>query len=1134
MMPLLPEMATRHARAKGDSLAFAFLADGTEETRLTFAELDASARSIAAGLLRSARPGDRAILVYEAGLDFVAALLGCMHAGLVAVPVPAPESSRLQASIPRIESVIRDCSPSLLLGNARTHGLLRASRGELQGIPAQGWIDTCEFTGQSAAADFPPPDPDALAYLQYTSGSTTSPRGVMISHRNVVRHLAIMQEGLGYGPESVSVCWMPHFHDYGLIEGILLPLFNGTPSYLLSPFAFLKRPFSWLDTISRFRGTHTQAFNFAWRYCAKRVKPEQREQLDLSCLVSFGNGGEPIHPGTPEEFYQTFAAFGLKREALAPVFGLAEATLLVTAVPVTDAPVVTRLSAEALGRGEVVPFSGEKGGARSVVACGPPLPETEVVIVDPETLRRTEPNGVGEIWVSAPGVARGYWGRERESEETFRARIADENNGLTYLRTGDLGFIRDGQLHVSARRKDLIIVHGSNHYPQDIEWTVQQAHPLLRADNGAAFSIDVDGEEQLCVVQEIERGEISDDELSKIVEAVNQAIADRHGIRLHRFALIRRASIPKTTSGKIQRGACRLGLLAGSLKTVLDWPPSQESTMPDDTPPLKNSQSTRWADELIDWVRDYAERHINSRLIDERRCLPPNIVLDFGNRGLFGLQAPQRYGGLGLGVRDALRIYIQLAAIDPTIATLVFLHNTNGIRPILHHATPALRDELMPILARGRELAAFTLSEPGAGSNLGAVQARIVPDRDGLEGESWTIHGVKRWNGSAWTGVISVFARLLDAAGRPRGITGFVVRQSEPGVKIGPESLTMGIRGIIQNSVEFDGVRVTAERMLGEPGKGMQVVEDVLSHGRLATASVALGAAQRAAQLILRYTSRREVETGLLLENPQAGVLISEMVHRIGIDQQLLLDYGSMLDAGVPIVPEIAMAIKVSSTDTANFVTDLMIQLLGGRGYMENNLAPQLFRDTRMLSIGEGANESLIAAIGRSVRLTETVQKFLSQYSRGEHLAARLTSASQSLERRGEIGTYAGYSARAWHDAVRGRVAVAALGLAAAHETRQHEAIVWMQERLDRLCEEAERANPAIASLLSAEDIRRSIRVYAASIDDLEPQAPDVDYQLDPLLRRETPANHSAPLSESPDLERKREKLRKLLLQKDF
>ncbi len=1107
----LAAVVSRRAREHPARLACTFLADGEIEAgSLTFTALDAAARAVGSRLLERAERGERVLLMYDAGLDFVSAFLGCLYAGVVAVPLPALEAGRTQSGRRRLEAVIADCGARLLLGNVRTHALLRTAGPPPEHLGEDRWIDTREWAGAPAANDLPLPSPDSLAYLQYTSGSTATPRGVMISHANLANHLAAIQAALAYGPDSVSVCWMPHFHDYGLVEGILLPLFNGTPAYLLSPFAFLKRPSCWLAAIGKYRGTHTQAFNYAYRYCVRRIGAEQRARLDLSSLRSAGNGGEAIHPDTFAEFYAAFAGCGIRREALNPVYGLAEATLIVTAASAAEPPLTSVFDADALSRGDAVPSVTADG--QRVVACGRPLPDTDVVIADPETSRRCPAGRTGEIWVSSPGVACGYLGRAGESDPAFRARLAGEENGRTYLRTGDIGFLHDGQLYISSRLKDLIILRGLNHYPQDIEWTAQRAHPSLRPDHCAAFGIEADGEEQLCIVQEIERTPDSSQDLDAVFTAIADAVTEQHGVAPYAVTLIPAGSIPKTTSGKIQRSACRRAFLDGSLKVIRTWPETRNQPA-----------GRKRADELIAWLRDYAEHRINSRLIDERRCLPPNIVLDFGNRGVFGLQAPEHYGGLDLSHSDALRVYTQLAAIDPTIATLVFLHTTNGSRPILRYAQPKLRDELMPLLAQGRQLAAFTLSEPGAGTNLAAVQAKIVPDGDG----AWRIYGTKRWNGSAWTGVITVFGRLVDSSGKARGMTAFVVRQTDPGVKIGPESLTMGVRGIMQNAVTFDGVRVTAARMLGEPGKGMQVADDVLSHGRLATASVALGAAMRAAQLILRYVSRREIETGLLLENPQAGVQMSRMVHRIAIERETLAYCAARLDAGDPILSEISMCAKVSATDTGNFAADLLVQLLGGRGYMENNLAPQIFRDTRMLSIGEGANEGLLAAIGRSLRMTDAVPGFLERWQPGGELSRRLAEVSRTLETSG-TGPYTGSAAAAWRDAMRGRLAVVAVNVAAAASVVRQggapETLDWARQRFDELCEEAQRGpGPA----LPPNRLRDAIDGLRQAIGDVEPLAPDVDVALDPLLRRE-----SVEQKDGQAVREKREKLRLLLAAK--
>src|SRR5271165_2694012 len=303
-MQTLAELTSYRAREHGQRLAYAFLGDGLDVTdRLTFADLDASARAIAAQLLRRVDPGECVLLMYDAGLDFVSALFGCFYAGVVAVPLPALEASRMRSGGQRLEAVALDCGARLLLGSAHSLSLLRSAPHETAGIDETGWIDTREWATDAPLAAFPAPAMDSIAYLQYTSGSTRTPRGVMISHANVIDHLGAMQIALGYGPDSVSICWMPHFHDYGLVEGVLLPLFNGTPTYMMSPFTFLKRPVAWLEAIGRYGGTHTQAFNYAYRYCARRIPPAKRKALKLHTLRSAGNGGEPIQLETIEEFY---------------------------------------------------------------------------------------------------------------------------------------------------------------------------------------------------------------------------------------------------------------------------------------------------------------------------------------------------------------------------------------------------------------------------------------------------------------------------------------------------------------------------------------------------------------------------------------------------------------------------------------------------------------------------------------------------------------------------------------------------------------------------------------------------------------------------------------------------------------
>jgi alkylation response protein AidB-like acyl-CoA dehydrogenase len=462
-------------------------------------------------------------------------------------------------------------------------------------------------------------------------------------------------------------------------------------------------------------------------------------------------------------------------------------------------------------------------------------------------------------------------------------------------------------------------------------------------------------------------------------------------------------------------------------------------------------------------------------------------VLDFGSRGLFGLTSPKAYGGLELSHAGTWRIYEQLGAIDLSLATLVALHNTNGVLPILRFARPELRDEVLPLLAAGRELAALGLSEPDAGTNLAAMKTRLTPEADG----SWHLHGVKRWNGFGWASVITVFGRNVDAAGKLRLMSAFVVRQSDAGVEPGPESLTMGMRGIMQNSVRFNQTRLPVSRMLGEPGDGLKIAAEVLLEGRLATAATGLGTLERCAQIIVRYASRRQIETGLLLENPQTAVRLSALLHTITAVRRLLGRCALRLDLKEPLPPEVAMAAKVFVTDAVNAATDLAMQLLGGRGYMETNLVPQLLRDGRAMSIGEGANDGLTAAIGRGVRLGGSVQQFLRDEG-GSKLASQLDELA--AHPRGADNTI-------WRDVLLGRAAVAALVCQGAATASPH-CREWALSRLEEQCRELARGAVGLSGLLSANEIMSVVAGFSGAIGDHEPGAPDVDWELDPLLRR--------------------------------
>ena len=569
--------------------AYTFLRDGeTDAVHLTYGELDRQARSIGAQLQHLGATGTRVLLLYPAGLEYIAAFFGCLYAGAIAVPAYPP---RLNRSIERLQAIVDDAQATVAL--TTTPILSKVATWAEQGtaLTALQWVDTDQLA-ENLEHDWQAPavGSDALAFLQYTSGSTGTPKGVMLSHSNLLANLRMIQQSFRHTPDSIGVSWLPLYHDMGLIGCLLQPLHVGFPCIFMAPMAFLQRPVRWLQAISRYHATGSGGPNFAYDLCARKITPAQRAGLDLSRWELAFSGAEPVRQETLERFATAFAPCGFRREAFHPCYGLAEASLIVSGSHTTRLPVVRTVHKQALEQHRVVATSTADANAQTLVGCGQTLSNQHIMIVDPVTHTRCTPGTVGEIWVAGAHVAQGYWQRPDETARTFRAFVADTGEG-PFMRTGDLGFLDHGELFITGRLKDLIIIRGNNHYPQDIERTVEQSHPSLRPGCGAAFAIEIDGEERLVVVQEVERRSQPsqprhperrlvaidpghDPEhpqpvcMDTVVGQIRQAIAEQHGIQAHAVVLLRAGSIPKTSSGKIQRYACRHGFLTHTLDIV--------------------------------------------------------------------------------------------------------------------------------------------------------------------------------------------------------------------------------------------------------------------------------------------------------------------------------------------------------------------------------------------------------------------------------------------------------------------------------------------------------------------------------------------------------------------------------------
>jgi len=552
----LVDLLAKRAESQPDERAYVFLSDrGAEEAVLSFRQLHDAANALAAQLGSIARPGDRALLVFPPGLEFIVAFFGCLISGVIAVPMMMP---RRQGARDSSAAIIANCEPVVALTSAAF-----AVRGDLQArFLREGlqWlaVDPAPSPVEATPAGVPPPRAEDIAFLQYTSGSTSEPKGVAVSHANLLANLEMIRRALGNTRQSTYVNWVPLYHDMGLILNALQTLYVGSLCVLMAPNAFTQRPLNWLRAIHDYRAEVGCGPNFGYDHCVSRYRADQMQGIDLSCWKVALNGAEPVHAETIDRFIETFAGHGFQAGAIFPAYGMAEATLLISGGS-RGAGHVTRTVSSAGLQSHAVIAPADTADTQLLVGCGRALINERIAIVDPDRRTRLPSQRVGEIWVNGPNVARSYWRNPEATAAGLNASMAGEDDGARWLRTGDIGFLDvTGELYVTGRIKDLIIVRGINHYPQDIERTVQAAHPAFRANCGAAFAVaDERGEEALVVVQEIERTERNRIDAAEMKGLIRENVTEQHELFARHIVLIRPGTLPKTTSGKIQRSLAR-------------------------------------------------------------------------------------------------------------------------------------------------------------------------------------------------------------------------------------------------------------------------------------------------------------------------------------------------------------------------------------------------------------------------------------------------------------------------------------------------------------------------------------------------------------------------------------------------
>ncbi len=556
------------AECQADRLAYTFLSNGERETRsYTYESLDRRVRAIASELEEEECAGERVLIVLPSDLDFTLAFLACLYSRATAVTTVPPTT---EEQLRRLNGIAKDSEAKVILSSERVIERVSSQLRDCPALKNATWIAIETIDDQKAAcwAD-PGASWDDLALLQYTSGSTSEPKGVMISHRNLARIGHAHEETFGVNSDDIGVSWIPQSHDMGLIFGVLQPLYSGFPVYLMTPMAFLKKPVRWLQAISRYRATVSITPNFAYDMCVESVKDHELRELDLASFSLAANGAEPIRRSTYESFAEKFASTGFKRTAFSSAYGMAETTLAVSVGAREKSFRFRRVDADMLELGMVVDAN-HGGKTRDVVSCGRVTSHADVAIVNPLSLTKLSVDKIGEVLIRGSIVGMGYWQNQKATEETFH--VYTEDGEGPFLRTGDLGFVDEkGELFLSGRAKDVIIIQGKNHAPQDLELTVETCHPAVRPRQVAAFSVDAGQSEAVVVIAELDKHCPAGTDPLAVARHAARRVASEHQVPVLDVVFVKRGQCPKTTSGKIQRQRAKSLYLNGDFTQVASF-----------------------------------------------------------------------------------------------------------------------------------------------------------------------------------------------------------------------------------------------------------------------------------------------------------------------------------------------------------------------------------------------------------------------------------------------------------------------------------------------------------------------------------------------------------------------------------
>ena len=616
----LVETLTWHALRNPTRALYTFLENGEDqETSLNYGQLDQYARILASLLSEKGLQGERVLLLFPPGLNYIIGFFACLYAGAVAVPAYPPQPERINRTLPRILAIVKDCEAKFLLTNQAIHQLKPLLVEQAPELSKIQWMATDPLPDRPLSGWNPPRiTPSTLAFLQYTSGSTGEPKGVALTHGNLLDNLQCSNQRFGMNTQTRQFSWLPPYHDMGLIGDLLAPMHAGGQIFHMSPFDFLQKPVRWLRAISKYKIDISGGPNFAYQYCVKRITEEEKTGLDLSSWDVAYCGSEPIAADTPELFAKAFERYHFKKTSFFPCYGLAEATLLVTGGKRRGGYKLVPRSKHFQAPWMSNTLRSRLPDLGAWVSCGKGLPGQRIAIVRPDTHRECPERIIGEIWIRSPSISQGYWKRPEQTRESFRARISRTREG-PFLRTGDLGFFQNGELYVTGRLKDLIVIAGINHFPQDLEATAEAAHPAIRKGCTAAFSVQDGHEEKLAILTEVDETKIPKEEAARknafeeIAQRIIAAIVEKNEVEVFSLRLLGKGNLPKTSSGKIQRQDCQEAYLDNSLKYLYRY--QTPSELPDLTEteekPIRNFSPTE--ENLKHWLVEHIARQLRVR-----------------------------------------------------------------------------------------------------------------------------------------------------------------------------------------------------------------------------------------------------------------------------------------------------------------------------------------------------------------------------------------------------------------------------------------------------------------------------------------------------------------------------------------